>query len=1205
MGGASRSQESSHFSSSSSGWSYHVFLSFRGGDTRKNFTDHLYTALIQAGIHTFRDDDEIKRGENIESEIKNAIRESKISVLVLSKDYASSRWCLDELAMIMERRRTDGHIVVPVFYDADPTEVGKQIGSYGEAFERHEKVFKEEMEMVEGWRAALREVADMGGMVLENRHQSQFIQNIVKEVGNKLNRVVLNVASYLVGIDSRIADINSWLQDDSKDVGIATIYGVGGIGKTTLAKIIFNQNFDKFDGASFLANVRETSEQSNGLVRLQRKVLSDLLKGKTSKIYNVDEGIIKIKDAICRRRVLLILDDLDQLDQFNSIIGMQEWFFPGSKIIATTRHERLLRAHEVSKLFRVNELDSNESLQLFSWHSFGQDHPVEVFEQQSKRAVDLCSGLPLALQVLGSSLSGKSIEVWESALQKLEAVPDSKIQKILRVSYDSLEDDHDKNLFLDIACFFTGMEKNYVISILQGCKFYAVVGINNLIGRCLLTINEGNKLIIHQLLRDMGREIVRQESPEDPGKRSRVWRDKDAFNLLRENTGTETVKGLTLDLQMLKEANTGETYAKEPHSANSTDEAILPNRGNNLKRCGLGFFSRKLVSNGLANSIYEVDLKTKAFGEMNKLKLLRLNCVKLSGDCEDFPKGLVWLFWRGFPLRCIPNNFHLDKLAVLDMRKSSLINVWKGTRLLVALKILNLSHSHCLVKTPNFMGLPSLERLKLKDCVNLIDLDESIGYLRRLIVLDLRGCRNVKRLPVEIGMLESLEKLNLCGCSKLDQLPEEMRKMQSLKVLYADGTALTQIRAMTGQWYSTFWPWLLPRKNPQSISFSLAILPSHLVTLSLADCNLSDVAIPNDLRCLRSLESLDLKGNPIYSIPESINSLTTLQYLCLDKCTRLQSLPQLPTSLEELKAEGCTSLERITNLPNLLSTLQVELFGCGQLVEVQGLFKLEPTINMDIEMMNGLGLHNFSTLGSSEMKMFSAIANREMRSPPQVLQECGIVSFFLAGNEVPHWFDHKSTGSSLSFTINPLSDYKIRGLNLCTVYARDHEVYWLHAAGHYARMNNETKGTNWSYSPTFYALPEDDDEDMLWLSYWKFGGEFEVGDKVNVSVRMPFGYYVKECGIRIVYEENEKDNQSNTADIIPSNSFWHQNITDRDLSPYQVGKSVYFLHHHPFTTPDEILKLAPVHHSEDIAENQMEWSRHLVVTDPNLKFTFT
>lgn len=326
-----------------------------------------------------------------------------------------------------------------------------------------------------------------------------------------------------------------WLQDGSNDIGIATIYGVGGIGKTTIAKIVYNQNFDNFDGASFLPNVRETSEQPNGLVRLQRQLLSDLLKGKTNKIYNADEGVVKIKAAICRRRVLLVLDDLDQLDQLNAIIGMREWFFPGSKIIITTRHERLLRAHEVSRMFRVNELDDNESLELLSRHAFGQATPIEDFKEQSKRAASLCSGLPLALQVLGSSLSGKSADIWESALQKLEAIPDSKIQKILRVSYDSLQDDHDKNLFLDIACFFTGLDKDYVASILDGCKFYTVVGINNLIGRCLLTINEANKLMMHQLVRDMGREIVRQESPEEPGKRSRVWHHKDAFNVLREN----------------------------------------------------------------------------------------------------------------------------------------------------------------------------------------------------------------------------------------------------------------------------------------------------------------------------------------------------------------------------------------------------------------------------------------------------------------------------------------------------------------------------------------------------------------------------------------------------------------------------------------------------------------------------------------------
>ncbi|KDP27361.1 hypothetical protein JCGZ_20185 [Jatropha curcas] len=1167
MAAAPRNQEPSTSSSKPSfRWTYHVFLSFRGGDTRKNFTDHLYTALVQAGIHTFRDDDEIERGENIEQEIEKAIQESRISVIVLSKDYASSRWCLDELVMIMERRRTVGHIVVPVFYDVDPLQVGNQIGSYGAAFARHEIAFKEEMEMVDGWRKALREVADMGG-------KPQFIQNIVKEVGNKLNRIVLNVAPYLVGIDSRIADINWWLQDVSNDVGIATIYGVGGIGKTTIAKIVYNQNYDKFDGASFLANVREISEKSNGLVRLQRQLLSDLLKGKTNKIYNVDEGIIKIRDAICRKRILLVLDDLDQLDQFNAIIGMWEWFSPGSKLIITTRHERLLRVREVRNMFRVHELDDKEALQLFSWHAFGQDHPTEDFKKQSKRAVDHCSGLPLALQVLGSSLSGKSTDVWESALQKLEAIADSKIQKILKVSFDSLQDDHDKNLFLDVACFFTGMDKDYVFSILDGCKFYTVVGINNLIGRCLLTINEANKLMMHQLVRDMGREIVRQESPEDPGKRSRLWHNKDAFNVLRENTGTETVKGLILNLQMLKEDNSGDTNAEINHFEDSGHESTLPDQENDSKRRHLGFFPWKPMNNDLSKSFYEVNLKTKAFARIDKLKLLQLSNVKCSGDYGDFPKGLVWLFWRGFPLKFIPNNFGLEKLVVLDMRNSNLLNAWKGTRFLVALKILNLSHSRSLVKTPNFIGIPFLEKLKLKDCINLIELDESIGNLQRLVLLNLRDCKNLKRLPAEIGLLESLEKLNLIGCSKLDQLPEEMSKMQSLKVLYADGTALSPLQSRNAPWYSTFWSWLLPRKSPQSINFTLALLPSYLINLSLADCNLLDTAIPYDLSSLRSLESLDLKGNPIHSIPESINSLTTLQYLCLDKCTKLQSLPNLPTSLEELKAEGCTSLERITDLPNLLSTLQVELFGCGQLVEVQGLFKIEPIINMDMEMMNNLGLFNLTCLGSIEMTMFNAMANRERRTLPQVLQECGIFSFFIAGSEVPYWFSHKSIGSSISFTVTPTSGHTIRGLNLCIVYARDDEVFWLHAAGHYAIINNETKGIIWSYSPTFYGIPEEN-EDMVWLSYWKFGDELEVGDEVNVSVRMPSGFYVKECGIRIVYEQDKKDTEINSKSIAENNSFWHQNITDRDLSPYQVGHSVYFLHHHPFTTPDEILKLA-------------------------------
>ena len=109
----------------SSSWNYDVFLSFRGEDTCKNFTDHLYKALDQARIYTFRDDDELARGKEISTELLNAIQESRISIVVFSKGYASSCWCLDELVQIMHCKKTIGHTVYPIFYHVDPSDVRK------------------------------------------------------------------------------------------------------------------------------------------------------------------------------------------------------------------------------------------------------------------------------------------------------------------------------------------------------------------------------------------------------------------------------------------------------------------------------------------------------------------------------------------------------------------------------------------------------------------------------------------------------------------------------------------------------------------------------------------------------------------------------------------------------------------------------------------------------------------------------------------------------------------------------------------------------------------------------------------------------------------------------------------------------------------------------------------------------------------------
>ncbi|KAK9290468.1 hypothetical protein L1049_008638 [Liquidambar formosana] len=153
-------------SSSSSGrrpWNYDVFLSFRGEDTRKKFTDHLYRALIDAGINTYRDDNELPRGKDISMELLNAIQGSRISLIVFSRNYAASRWCLDELAKIMECQATVRQMVLPIFYDVNPSDVRKQTGSFGEAFAKHEERFRAEMARVSRWRAALTKAADLSG----------------------------------------------------------------------------------------------------------------------------------------------------------------------------------------------------------------------------------------------------------------------------------------------------------------------------------------------------------------------------------------------------------------------------------------------------------------------------------------------------------------------------------------------------------------------------------------------------------------------------------------------------------------------------------------------------------------------------------------------------------------------------------------------------------------------------------------------------------------------------------------------------------------------------------------------------------------------------------------------------------------------------------------------------------------------------------
>ncbi|XP_049352391.1 disease resistance protein RPV1-like [Solanum verrucosum] len=854
--GSERQQTSSSFVSPSI---YHVFLSFSGEDTRKTFTDTLYAALVGAGWRTFKDDNEIERGENIKTELESAIINSRSSIIILSKNYATSTWCLDELVKILEHKRTKGHAILPVFYHVDPSEVRDQKKSFAEAFTRYERQIEAEsdegkrewMDKVQKWRAALGEVADLGGVLVNNQEdkkESEFIEEILQLIEDKLNRTISSVAPYLVGISSRVKNIISWLQDGSHDDNVIAICGMSGIGKTTVAKYVFTTNFRRFEGSSFLANIQDISQQPDGLIRLQKQLLYDLT-GKKSKIQDTDEGIIKLRDAICFKRVLVILDDIDQQEQIHNIIGMKNWFCPGSKIIITTKNSCLLKVQEIQKVHKVREMGNDESLELFSWHSFGEDHPADDYMELSKRVVKHCGGLPLALQVLGSSLRGKNIDVWKSALDKLEAIPASQVIKKLKFGYDSLKDDHDKNLFLDIACFFARKDKDYVIAVLEESYIYTRVGIQNLIDRFLLMI-EGNKLIMHQMLRDMGREIVRQESSKKPGRRTRLWHYKDSFNVLRENMGSETIEGLFFDMNMVKE-----------------DESFMGSSSSGRKwlftevksyRFGFSRHPNKFSS----KTLNELELGTNLFTIMNKLRLLQINYTHLNGAYKDFPKNLRWLYWRGFPLKCVPNDFPLESLSVLDMRNSCLERLWEGRRVLPLVKILNVSHSHSLIRTPDFSGLPMLEKLVLKECVNLIEVHESIGTLEaRLIFLNIKNCKRLKKLPREICKLKVLKTFIISGCSNLVELPRDLWRMQSLEVFLANEIPMSQLPSKRKQnpiWHALIRSWV---PNPKKVlDLPWVSLPKSLVKISLSGCNLSEDDFPRDFSNLMSLQNLDLSS---------------------------------------------------------------------------------------------------------------------------------------------------------------------------------------------------------------------------------------------------------------------------------------------------------------------------------------------------------
>ena len=361
------------------------------------------------------------------------------------------------------------------------------------------------------------------------------MDEIVRRVQTLLDYTDLSITRFPVGLESHVEKVIGIIEEQSTKVCMIGIWGIGGSGKTTIAKAIYNRIYHPFIGKSFIENIGQFQNRVNRMhVHLQENLLYDVLKSKFE-VESDRVGRTMIETKLSRKKLLIVLDGVNEFGQLENLCGNREWFGQGTVIIITTRDVTVLNRLKVNHVYKMDVMNENDSLELLSWHAFGEAKPRKELNELARNIVAYCAGLPLALQFLGSYLCDRTKEEWESVSSKLNVNPFNQIQEKLEISFDGLNH-MEKDIFLDICCFFIGKDRGYVTEILNGCGLYADMGITVLIERGLIKVERNNKLEMHPLLRDMGREIIRQRCPKEPGKRSRLLFEDDIKDVLKRNT---------------------------------------------------------------------------------------------------------------------------------------------------------------------------------------------------------------------------------------------------------------------------------------------------------------------------------------------------------------------------------------------------------------------------------------------------------------------------------------------------------------------------------------------------------------------------------------------------------------------------------------------------------------------------------------------
>nr|XP_011461920.1 PREDICTED: probable disease resistance protein At4g27220 isoform X2 [Fragaria vesca subsp. vesca] len=696
--------------SSDSCWKYDVFLSFRGPDTRKGITVDIYNRLNSRGINTFMDEQGLHVGDVITPALFAAIKES-------------SR-------------------ILPLFYQVDPTDVRYQKKSFEKAFFKHETSGRHESEKVNQWRAALNKVANISGWnTNDHKTHKELVDVIVEVVLSKVGPEAIELTSNFQAFEATIQamdELQKALIDD--EVTAVGVYGMGGVGKTTLVEHVGVQ---AQKSGIFNYVTKGVVSQNPDFEKLQ-DALAEQLSFKLHEKTEIGRATRLHKEIMRRTKILLILDDIWEGMELSriGIPSYKELRKCNSKVLLTTRIWNVCHAMECQRKITLNVLSEQDSWALFVRRA-RRSFESTTFENVARKVAGECCGLPIALIAVARALGDKDLVEWKRAAQRLEksqtANPDDigEASKCIRLSYDCLKDKEYKSYFL-LCCLFP---EDYDIPIEDLFKYA--------IGKGLFqdaeTLEEA---------RDRADSVARHL------KYSSLLLDGKNYKFLRMH---DVVRDAALQISQSEDGH-----------------GFLVKAG-----CGLLDWPRQL---------------NKGYSAVS----LMLNHIRKLPEMLVCPKLQILLLNNNYSIEEMPDTFFQipNELRVLDLSSTSVSILPLSFSLLTNLQALYLDNCMYLKTDTSILGkLKKLEILRMRNS-GVKELSIEIGYLTNLRMLDITG-NDIARIPSKvISKLHNLEELYMEGFLDWESEVEGERREET-NAGFDEVTSLSNLRVLTVRLYDT------------------------------------------------------------------------------------------------------------------------------------------------------------------------------------------------------------------------------------------------------------------------------------------------------------------------------------------------------------------------------------------------------------------